>query len=275
MSYHIFFFMSTSLSRELRVPKGTLKLICSQINDTEKILGLQRTPTFTPDGEKPRPGWFWSKPGNDMLAQAGPETDTTIREWYLEDRKRDGRISKMALAVREHNHFVRTLYSDLSKWAEQKQWKRNTAEKITVAQSHDFWGGLRTLELPRDIWDRDHFTDHMEHLHELLTTGSSRGTELDCEPFKPQQAAALISLFEDEIDQWGFDMRFAVPLDENLNPYDFIASSYDGGYDWCSHCGPIHRDDFHARCAVCPRAKTGECKLKNDHPAEFEDEDET
>lgn len=83
---------------------------------------------------------------------------------------------------------------------------------------------------------------------------------------------ALIMLFEDETDRCGFDARFAVPLDAQLKPYDCIKSSSDGEYDWCSRCGPIHTDDFHARCRVCPRAKRGKCELKNEHPAEFEDE---
>lgn len=271
MSYHVFFSFSTSFSKPQRVPKGTLERILGRIKYTEETLGLKRTPTYTPEGEAQRPGWYWRDTSADMLAQAGPESDTKLPQRWLDDRARDAKIAKMASAVRRHNDEVRWLYEELSKWQKRK-WKRGESEQITVAQSVDFWGGLTILDLPRDLWDREHYTDHMEHLHELLTTGSSRGTSLDCKPFNAEQAGALIILFEDEIDQWGYDARFAIPLDEQLKPLDRIASSYDGGYEWCSKCGPINQDDFHARCRVCPRAKKGQCELKNNHPSEFEDE---
>ncbi len=270
MSYHVFFSFSTGFSLPQRVPKGTHQRILSSIQDTEELLGLTRTPTYTPDDEPQRPGWHWHQTGHAMLAHAGPEIDTTQPQWHLADRERDTLIYQMSNAVISHNHFVRHLYEDLSKWQNQK-WKRGESEIITVAQSIEFWGGLQCLELPRELWNREHFTDHMEHLHELLTTGKSRGTSLDCKPFNAKQASALINLFEYQLDQWDFDMRFDIPLDENLKPYDSIAASHYGGYDWCSHCGPIHTDAFHARCRICPRAKRDQCELKNEHPAEFED----
>ncbi len=273
MSYSTFFSFSTSFSRTQRVAKGTLERILGRIEYTERTLGLKRTPTYTPEEEPQRPGWNWLQTGTHMLATAGPEIDKNLPEWWLADRERDKRIAGMALAVRLHNQDVMWIYQDLVKW-QKHTWKRGESERITVAQSQEFWGGLAILDLPRELWDREHYTDHMEHLHELLTTGQSRGTHLDCKPFNPKQASALINLFEDQIDQWGFDARFDIPLDENLKPYDTIASSHDGGYDWCSKCGPIHTDDFHARCRICPHAKTGKCELKNNHPAEFEDEDE-
>ena len=270
MSYHVFFSFSTSLSKPMKVPKGTLKSILERIEATERILGLKRTPTYTPEGEKPRPGWHWSNTGDAMLAKAGPKTDTTQPLWWLADREREANINRMGMAVREHNAHVQYLYAQFEQWAKQKAWKRGTWERITPAQSVEFWGGLAMLDLPRELWDKEHFRAHMEHLHTLLTTGKSEGVTLDCEAMTPKQAGALIRIFEDELDQWGYDMRFDIPLDANLEPYGHVACSHDGGYDWCSHCGPIHSDDFHERCRVCPRAKTGECELKNEHPAEFE-----
>lgn len=270
MSYHLYFALSTGFTRNQRVPKGTLQRLTEHIAAVEQILGLKRTPTYTPEGEPQRPGWHWANPAADMLAMAGPEIDTTLPQWHLADRERDSRIYRMGAAVRNHNADVRALYDDLNQW-QKRTWKRGEAETITVAQAVEFWGGLQILDLPRELWDREQFRAHMEHLHTLLTRGKSEGVELDCPPLTPKQAGAMLWLLEDEIDQWGFDMRFEIPLDADLQPYDCIAASDDGGYDWCSHCGPIHRDDFHARCRVCPRAKTGKCELKNAHPAEFED----
>lgn len=269
MSYHVFFSFSTSLARTMKVPAGTHARILQHIQDTEEVLGLKRKLTYTPEGEAQRPGWHWRSPAEDMLAMLGPEVDRNAPQWWLADRARDQHQEQMASAVREHNAFVRGLYKDLGEWSKKKP--KGETEEITVAQSEEFWGGLATLELPRELWTEDHFTAHMEHLFELLTKGESEGVNLDCKPFSIKQADALIRLFEDELDQWGFDLRFSVPLDEHLKPYDRIAKSSDGGYDWCSRCGPINSDDFHARCAICPHAKKGRCDLKNSHPAEFED----
>lgn len=270
MSYHVFFSFSTRFSKAQRVPKGTLARILDRIKHTEETLGLKRELTYTPEGEKQRPGWHWRGTQRSMLETAGPEVDRTLSQWHLKDRERDALIECMSQAVLRHNDYVMQLYEDLTKW-QGRRWKRGEAETITVPQSVEFWGGLQILEFPRELWTRNHFTEHMQHLHELLTTGESRGVSLDCKPFNPKQASALLKLLEDELDQWNFDMRFDIPLDENLKPYDMIVASYDGGYDWCERCGPIHTDDFRARCAVCPLAKRGKCHLKNDHPAEFED----
>ncbi|HRQ87533.1 MAG TPA: hypothetical protein PLA50_01975 [Bacteroidia bacterium] len=272
MSYHVYFSFSTSFSRPQRVPKGTLARIWEDIEETEKDLGLKRfhNPLAEGDAEK---RWCWRTAEIDMLAKAGPKIDTALPEWWLADRERDKRIAEMGSAVRCHNDRVRRLYEHLREW-QGKKWKRGESERITVEQSLEFWGGLQILDLPRELWDREHFTDHMEHLYELLSTGSSRGKTLEGGAFDAKRVADLIWLLEGELDQWGFDARFEIPLDENLEPYDFIASSYNGGYDWCSKCGPILSDDFYARCRVCPHAKKGECELKNDYPEEFEDEEE-
>lgn len=258
----------------MKVPKGTLDRILGRISYTEVTLGLTRTPSYTPEGKEQSTSWSWRDTEKEMLDTAGPKTDTTLPQWWLQDRERDALIERMASAVRLHNDDVRWLYGDLSKWSEKTDWKEGEWEMITQAQSIEFWGGLQILDLPKALWTREHFTDHMEHVYELLSSGESRGVSLDCEPLKPDQVSAMLNYLEDELDQWGFDCRFAVPLDENLEPYDFIASSYDGGYDWCSHCGPIHTDAFYARCRVCPCAASGECEMKNEHRAEFEDEDD-
>jgi hypothetical protein len=270
MSYHVFFSFSTGVSKTLTVPKGTRERIWSEIKLTEEILGLQRTPTFTLEGEKPRPGWRWHQPAADILRTAGPAVDTKLPQWWLIDRDRDAKIEQMAGQVREHNAFVRRLYEDFETWCKKKP--DGKTEKISPAQSVEFWGGLATLDLPRTLWTKDHFRAHMEHLLELLTKGESDGVYLGCKPFSLKQADALINLFEAELDQWGYDMRFSVPLDERLKPCDFLATSDDGGYDWCSKCGPINSEDFHARCAICSHAKKGKCDLKNSHPGEFDDE---
>jgi hypothetical protein len=41
----------------------------------------------------------------------------------------------------------------------------------------------------------------------------------------PKQAAAVVTLFAEYLDD--YDMRLDVP-----NGHDYLASSYNGGYDW-------------------------------------------
>src|ERR1017187_4718801 len=262
MSCHVFFGFSTGLTKAMTVPKGTRARILDDIRVIEETLGLTRTPTYTPEGEKQRPGWHWDKVSEAIFATAGPEIDSKLPQWWLADRER------MAWQVREHNSFVQRLYSELGEWNKKKPVGK--CEKITPKQAEEFWGGLAEIELPRKLWTEDYFRDHMGHLFLVLTKGESRGVSLDCKPFSLEQAGALILLFEDALDEWGYDLRFAVPLDEDLNPFCFLATSNDGGYDWCSKCGPILTDDFHARCEKCPNVKTGKCDLKNSHPGEFE-----
>lgn len=273
MSDHVYFEFSTGFSKPVQVPKGTLNLIWNSIQHTEHVLGLRRKPTYTPEGEPQRPGWSWDSPERAMLDMAGTYADTSTPQWWLHNRQRDQKIREMGETVIGHNEFVRDLYHDLTRWHD-REWNPGESETITVEQSRDFWGGLRILEFPRELWDREFYTYHMEHLHALLTTGESKGVVLDCEPFDATAAEALIHLFDAELDQWGFDARFAIPLDADLRPYDFIRSSYDGGYERCARCGPINDSDVLQRCHKCPRATTGECDLKNEHPEELEGEDE-
>jgi hypothetical protein len=273
-SYHVFFSFSSGLRSDMKVPNGTLDRILGRIDFTEKVLGLGRTPTYTSEGEDQKPGWSWRNTEKEMLEKAGSKPDSSLPQWWLAYRDRETLIEGMANAVQRHNDEIRWLYDEMDKWSEKTDWKDGEWEVITQEQAVEFWGGLQILELPKELWTRDHFTDHMQHVYELLSTGESRGVSLNCEPLKSDQVSSLINYIESELDQWGFDCRFAVPLDEDLQPYDHIASSYDGGYDWCSHCGPIHPNAFHARCRVCPRAATGECELRNEHPAEFEDEED-
>lgn len=272
MSYHVLFSMSTGLSKPMKVPKGTHDEILRHIASVEETLGLQRMLPYKPEG-KPQPaGWYWRNIAADITKKIGPEVDRSKEDWHLDDRARDAVIEEICATVQGHNRYVNFLYANLAEWSKKKP--KGETEKITHAQSVEFWGGLQILEVPREFWTKDHFTDHMGHLHDLFRKGKSRGQMLDCKPFNAKQTDALIHVLEDELDQWGYDLRFAIPLDENLDPYDRIAASYDGGYDWCSKCGPINSDDFHARCHVCPHAKKGKCDLKNEHPGEFEDEEE-
>jgi hypothetical protein len=269
MSYHVYFAFSTGLSKPLRVPEGTLADLWSKIERVESVLGLERTPSYTPEGEDQRPGWSWRSVEKCIRAKLGerPEHHLAAREW-------DSDRERMAEVIEWHNDFVRRLYDDFGKWSTDLKGKRKGVEVISLEAAAEFWGGLKILEFPRDLWTERCFENHMEHLFTLISKRKSQGMSLDCEAFSDKQKSALIWLLEGELDQWGFDMCFEIPLSADLTPYDFLVHLSDGGYDWCSFCGAIYSDDFRHRCEVCPRAKDGNCELRNDYPAEFEDGEE-
>lgn len=258
MSYHIFFDLSTGLSRRLRVPKGTRQRILIHIAETEQTLGLKRTPTYTPEGEPPRAGWHWREPGADMIAHLGE------RPKWPESRAWEAKQEGMASCVREHNHFVRSLYRLFTEKHTGK------TELLQPKDSVEWWGGLASLDLPTDLWTRDHYEEHLRHLGRLLLRGEDEGVRLDCK-LKPKQAAAILNLLDCELDRYhGFDVRAALTLNHRLQVTGHVGFSYDGGYDWCEQCGPIDEDYFRARVARCSRAKCGKCPLKNNNPEEFE-----
>lgn len=264
MSYHVFFAFSSGLTKPIRVPKGTLDRIHKRIAYTEYMLGLKRTPTYTPKGEEQRPGWRWSNPAGDMIEHLGPKPEplaptnwSNVYEW-----------EKLKVAfgntVVDHNHYVRNLYRTFS------EKHKNDTESITPEQAQEFWGGLAILRLPTELWTREYYADHMRHIGELLMTGESEGVSLDCK-LTPKQADAMLVLIDVELDRFfGFDVRASFSLDSHRRPTGEVRFSDDGGYDWCEHCGPIDADCFFERVLRCSRAKRGKCPLKNEHPAEFE-----
>jgi hypothetical protein len=274
MSYSVFFAFSTGLTKPLYVRKGLHQRILNRISYSEKTLGLKRTPTYTPDGEPQRPGWHWRNPGTDITTTLGkhpkpiaPNNYSNVHAW--EKQKED-----MAYAVRLHNSDIEWFYDEFRKGTPRKPRKKSDQEKIeliTPEQAQEFWGGLRMLDLPLDLWTRDHYADYIEHIGQVLLTGESLGTHLDCK-LTHKQAAAILRLFDCEMGHLlGFNLRAEITLDEDRKSTGNIAFSDDGGYDWCSHCGPIDSECFFARVGKCARAKRGQCELKNEHPAEFED----
>ena len=93
----------------------------------------------------------------------------------------------------------------------------------------------------------------MEHLYEVMRGRKSEGVTFGEKALTTKQAAAVINIFSPYLDH--DDRRLDVP-----NGYDYLASSYDGGYDWCEKCGAMRPEDADAcRKRKCPiRAERGE-----------------
>lgn len=225
MSYHVFFTFAAGLSKTLSVPKGTKKSYLEHVERVEKTLGLARVryqdnPVHWDDFKRD-----FSKIDDELLCQT----------------------------VLKHNAWVRQSYADFTFWSEhpftvgkghQDQFPNTAfpagweAEQITPDDAKLFWHGFEMLEVPVDRWTREYYVSRMEHLYEVMRGREHEGVSFDAKRLNEKQAAAVIRLFAEYLD--AHDMQLDVP-----RHHDYLASSYDGGYEWCDNCGcAVHPDDI-------------------------------
>jgi hypothetical protein len=224
MSYSVFFMFSSGLKQRLRVPAGTKKAIIEHVEEVEKILGLKRT-------QYENNPIHWD--GFDsQFANGFPGVDDEL----------------LCKTVSNHNAWVRGIYRDFGEWSKTpfKSSRGHKGEWITPKDAEKFWHGFRTLGVGSSRWTGDYYTERMESLYEVMRGRESEGCTFDAKPLTEKQAAAVINIFSPFLDH--DDRRLDVP-----NGYDYLASSYDGGYDWCEKCGPVHPDDVDGcRKRKCP-----------------------
>ena len=231
MSYHVFFGFSTGLAKPIRVPKGTLDRCLAHVAEVEKALGFETTQYMNNP-----PHWKSTTP------KAGVG---------------DALLCKTAS---KHNRWVRYLYADMEKWSKTIL-RGKDSERLTPKDAARFWHGLQTIDVPSSRWTSDYYRERMEHLYEVMRGRVSEGVTLNTKkPLTEKQAAAVVVLFS-EFFTHGNQLRLDVP-----NGHDSLASSYDGGYDWCSSCGPISCDDVGERVANCRRRG---CPIKKEFGEEF------
>lgn len=204
MSVHVFFAFSKGLSQPLQAPKGTLSSIIAHVEEIEETLGLKRTqyrdnPVHWDTFD---PAWRAGFPDVD---------DKTLCE-----------------AVSEHNAWVRRLYEQFATWAENPV---DGGETITPADAQTFWHALMLLTVRPERWTADYYRDRMEHFYEVMRGRPQEGVTFPGPKLSERQAAAVIWLF-DFLDP--SDLRLDVP-----KGCDYLASSYDGEYDWCTRCGAV------------------------------------
>ena len=231
MSYHVFFGFSSGLAEPIRVPVGTKKSIIEHVEEVESVLGLKRTKYE----DNPVHWDHW---------------DPEYRNGFpsVEDKT-------LCETVQYHNGWVRSLYRDFAEWSEKpfKSSKGHRGEWITPKDAQKFWHGLVELRVSTDRWTADYYIARMEHLYEVMRGRESEGVTFGTKALTTKQAAAVINIFSPYLDH--DDRRLDVP-----NGYDYLASSYDGGYDWCEKCGAMRPEDADAcRKRKCPiRAERGE-----------------
>lgn len=245
MSFFAYFSFSSGLRRSLWVPKGTLASIMEHVSRIEEILQLEREEycwTDT-DGKEHKNPPRWKSAD---LSEVEPEANRRL--FYginLEDHGSwawnhpSGPLfdDLVCATVDWHNDWVRGLYADFTSWSKVPV---KDGEKITPKQGRTFWHALRLLEVPVTRWSRSYFLRRMESLYQVMRGRDDEGVSFDEEPLTQQQAAAVIKLFGQYLDV--HDLRLDVPRGLDGEGYDYLASSYDGGYVWCENCGPMHPD---------------------------------
>lgn len=225
MSFHTFFAFSTGLTAPRLVPVGTKARLLAHVEEVERTLGLKRA---TSDS-----GAYWDH--WDPAYRAGfPDVDDEV----------------LCQAVDAHNALVRRFYADLQEWAETPP---ADGETLTPEGAAEFWHGLVELQVEPGRWTRAFYTKRMEHLYEVMRGRESEGVTLDAKALTPVQAAAVIRIFDGYLDS--HDCRLDVP-----HGHDHLASSYDGGYDWCGTCCRAMIWEDARRC------RRHKCELKEEEP---------
>ncbi len=242
MSYHVFFSFSSGLNGPILVPAGTLRVCQEHVARVERVLGFKATKYLDNPAH-----WTSTKP-----------TTKVDDKTYCK-------------VVEGHNEWVRWLYEMLGTWKkatpaeppkgmwERQNWRDGEWDLVTFGHkefpppdtltpedAQTFWHGLVELDVPPARWTREHYVDRMEHIYAVMRGREHEGVTFNAkQALSPKQASAVVGLFAEFLD--ANDCRLDVP-----NGHDYLASSYDGGYDWCERCGPVHPDAGGCRKKACP-----------------------
>jgi len=216
--------MAAGLSKTLKVPIGTKKSIQNHIEWIESTLNIERE-KYLDNPER----WKYSD--------------------YL-DIKND----LLCKSADEHNDFVIELYENMARWTKNEPLE---FEEITDEDFKSFLPGLNLISVKSERWTGEYYTKRMETLYEVMRGRETDGITFGEKPLTPKQAAQVISLFSEFFDH--YDRGLDVPKD-----CDYLASSYDGGYEWCEKCGAItYEHSINCRKRGCP--------LQKQYKEEFDD----
>lgn len=243
MSFSVYFDFSWCLAKTLTVPAGTKKDAMDHVNEVQRLLNLKLEPPYE---------------GNiKACGELYPAHWDTWKRTGCWDKLDDDLLCK---TVESHNVWVRAMYKKFAEYAKKPfvATQRSGTEELTPADARDFWHGFEILEVPVSRWSIDYYRTRMEALYEVMRGRSEEGTILDSKPLSQQQAAAVIRLFEQYLDNHDLRLDVVQSPGRGFNGQDRIASSYDGGYSYCDGCyKPIDYDCI----GDCLRRK---CPLKRE-----------
>jgi len=209
MSYEVFFDFAQGLAAPLKVPTGTKKRLLEHVLEIEGLLALKRS-----------------------KYEDNPVHWDHFDENYKKGFPNVTDDDALCNAIQGHNEWVVRTYREFGEWSEKPVAE---GEIITPDEAQEFWHGFQRLTVPLNRWSANYYRNRMEHLYEVMRGRPNEGNDFDEKPLTVRQAAQVINLFSEYLDTG--DLRLDVP-----NGYDYLASSTDGGYDWCEKCGPVHPD---------------------------------
>lgn len=241
MSFAVHFSFSWSLSKTLTVPAGTKANALKHVNEVERILGLKQVP-----------------PGDGNVEAYGSKYPA---HWDYFGRD-FSKISEDLLCktVEDHNSWVRLMYRRFDEWAKKPFAPRKESEKLRPEDAREFWHGLTIIDLDPKFWNVEYYRARMESLYEVMRGRDSEGISWDgLKPLTQQQAGNVIRLFEQFLDPGDMRLEVVQYPGRGFNGQDRLASSYDGGYTWCSGDDPKKQGCYKPIDYDC----IGDCRRRN------------
>lgn len=216
MSYKVYFGFATALDKTLKVQKGTIQKMSEHIESVENVLQIKREKYLD-----------------------NPE------HWAFTDYK-DIDDNVLCQTAQNHNGEVRFFYDTLVSWTENPP---DEFEELTNEEFQKLLPGLQFITVKPERWTGEYYTKRMNVLYDVMRGHEVEGITFGERKLTIKQAGAVIRLFSEFLDT--DDRRLDVP-----NGHDYLASSYDGGYDWCEKCGAMTYEDA-KRCnkRKCPLQK--------------------
>ena len=219
MSVHMYFAFSSGLESPLWVPIGTKARLLGHVEKIEQVLGLKREKYL----DNPV---HWDHYAFEF-ANGFPGVSDDV----------------LCKTVEEHNQWVRRTYAQFAEWSKTPV---TDGEELTPSDAAEFWYGFQELDVAPSRWTREYYRRRMEWAYDVMRGIESEGWTFEAKALTAKQAGAVVRLFEAFLDK--HDMRLEVPKGQ-----DYLASSYDGGYDWCEKCGAVTPEDGEAcRKRRCP-----------------------
>lgn len=216
MSYSVFFEFTQGLSKTIMLPRGTIAAFTNHIEQIESILQVKREKYL----DNPE---YWGAINFDGIDE-----------------------DELCKAAIEHNNWVRKVHNILDKYAEHPS---EEAEELTNKKFQKILPALHFIKVPVEKWNGEYYTNRMEVLYEVMRGRESEGISFNTKALTEKQASNVILLFSEFLDHE--DRRLEVP-----KGHDYLASSYDGGYEWCEKCGAItYEDSLECQRKGCPLQK--------------------
>lgn len=215
MSFAVHFSFSWCLAKALTVPAGTKAKALAHVAEVERVLLLTQDP-----------------PGEGNIEAYGPNYPAHWESYGRQFAKIDRDL--LCRTIEDHNRWVRFMYESFEEWSK-TPCAASDSEELRPEDARDFWHGLEIIALDPQFWNREYYVARMESLYEVMRGRDSEGVSLDgCKPLTQQQAGFVIRLFDQFLDPHDMRLEVVQSPGRGFNGQDRLASSYDGGYTWCS-----------------------------------------